>query len=151
VFRFDTMTDDMRRTLSLAQDEAARFDRNYVDTEQLLLGLLRLGGGAGIEVLRNLRIDLSGLRAATELEVEKGDLPVVGDVGLTPRAKRVIELSIDEARRLDHHYLGTEHLLLGLVRETGGLAASVLAAFGVTLERARNEVARLGGRQAQSE
>ncbi len=115
--RFDKFTDRARKVLTLAQDEAQRFNHNYIGTEHLLLGLVREGEGVAARVLENMNVELSKVRTAVEFIIGRGDRPVVGEVGLTPRAKRVIELAIDEARRLGHNYIGTEHLLLGLVRE----------------------------------
>ena len=141
--RFDKFTDHARRVLTLAQDEAQRFNHDYIGTEHLLLGLVREEDGTAARVLQNLRIDLAKVRTATEFIIGRGDTPVGGEVGLTPRAKRVIELSITEARTLDHHYIGTEHLLLGLVREGEGIGAGVLESLGVTLGRTRSEVLRV--------
>src|SRR5438093_423252 len=124
--RFDKFTERARRVLTLAQEEAQRFNHNYIGTEHLLLGLVREGEGVAARVLENMNVELSKVRTAVEFIIGRGDRPVVGEVGLTPRAKRVIELAIDEARRLGHNYIGTEHLLLGLVREGEGIAAGVL-------------------------
>src|SRR5437868_4989418 len=121
--RFDKFTDRARKVLTLAQDEAQRFNHNYIGTEHLLLGLVREGEGVAARVLENMNVELAKVRTAVEFIIGRGDRPVVGEVGLTPRAKRVIELAIDEARRLGHNYIGTEHLLLGLVREGEGIAA----------------------------
>src|SRR6188508_237928 len=129
--RFDKFTDRARKVLTLAQDEAQRFNHNYIGTEHLLLGLVREGEGVAARVLENMNV---------ELIIGRGDRPVVGEVGLTPRAKRVIELAIDEARRLGHNYIGTEHLLLGLVREGEGIAAGVLESLGVNLDKVRHQV-----------
>ena len=118
--RFDKFTDRARKVLTLAQDEAQRFNHNYIGTEHLLLGLVREGEGVAARVLENMNVELAKVRTAVEFIIGRGDRPVVGEVGLTPRAKRVIELAIDEARRLGHNYIGTEHLLLGLVREGEG-------------------------------
>ena len=118
--RFDKFTDRARKVLTLAQDEAQRFNHNYIGTEHLLLGLVREGEGVAARVLENMNVELAKVRTAVEFIIGRGDRPVVGEVGLTPRAKRVIELAIDEARRLGHNYIGTEHLLLGLVREGRG-------------------------------
>src|SRR5688500_148465 len=138
--RFDKFTDRARKVLTLAQDEAQRFNHNYIGTEHLLLGLVREGEGVAARVLENMNVELSKVRTAVEFIVGRGDRPVVGEVGLTPRAKRVIELAIDEARRLGHNYIGTEHLLLGLVREGEGIAAGVLESLGVNLDKVRHQV-----------
>ena len=141
--RFDKFTDRARKVLTLAQDEAQRFNHNYIGTEHLLLGLVREGEGVAARVLENMNVELPKVRTAVEFIIGRGDRPVVGEVGLTPRAKRVIELAIDEARRLGHNYIGTEHLLLGLVREGEGIAAGVLESLGVNLDKVRLEVIRL--------
>ena len=141
--QFDKFTDRARKVLTLAQDEAQRFNHNYIGTEHLLLGLVREGEGVAARVLENMNVELAKVRTAVEFIIGRGDRPVVGEVGLTPRAKRVIELAIDEARRLGHNYIGTEHLLLGLVREGEGIAAGVLESLGVNLDKVRHEVIRV--------
>jgi ATP-dependent Clp protease ATP-binding subunit ClpC len=140
---FDKFTDRARRVLTLAQDEAQRFNHNYIGTEHLLLGLVREGEGVAARVLENMNVELPKVRTAVEFIIGRGDRPVVGEVELTPRAKRVIELAIDEARRLGNNYIGTEHLLLGLVREGEGIAAGVLESLGVSLDQVRHEVIRV--------
>jgi hypothetical protein len=141
--RFNRFTDRARKVLTLAQDEAQRFDHNYIGTEHLLLGLVREGDGVAAQALESMGVELAKIRTAVEFIIGRGGGPVVGEVGLTPRAKRVIELAIDEARRLGHNYIGTEHLLLGLVREGEGIAAGVLESLGVNLDRVRREVIRV--------
>jgi 2-C-methyl-D-erythritol 2,4-cyclodiphosphate synthase len=143
--RFDKFTERARKVLRLAQEEAQRFNHNYIGTEHLLLGLVREGEGAGARVLMRLGVDLNGVRTAVEQIIGRGDRVVMGEVGLTPRAKRVIELAVDEARRLNHHHIGTEHLLLGLVRESEGIAAGVLESLGVTLDRVRLQTLQVLG------
>src|ERR1044071_3691198 len=138
--RFDKFTERARKVLQLAQEEAQRFNHNYIGTEHLLLGLVREGEGVAARVLENMNVELAKVRTAVEFIIGRGDRPVVGEVGLTPRAKRVIELAIDEARRLGHNYIGTEHLLLGLVREGEGIAAGVLESLGVSLDKVRSQV-----------
>src|SRR5580765_4538710 len=138
--RFDTFTERARKVLQLAQEEAQRFNHNYIGTEHLLLGLVREGEGVAAKVLANLGVELNKVRSAVEFIIGRGDRTVTGDIGLTPRAKKVIELSVDEARRLNHHYIGTEHLLLGLVREGEGIAAGVLESLGVSLDKVRSQV-----------
>src|SRR5437762_2225577 len=138
--RFDKFTERARKVLQLAQEEAQRFNHNYIGTEHLLLGLVREGEGVAAKVLANLGVDLNKVRRAVEFIIGRGDRTVAGDIGLTPRAKKVIELSVDEARRLNHHYIGTEHLLLGLVREGEGIAAGVLESLGVSLDKVRSQV-----------
>jgi ATP-dependent Clp protease ATP-binding subunit ClpC len=141
--RFDKFTERARRVLTLAQEEAQRFNHNYIGTEHLLLGLVREGDGVAAKVLANLGVELNKVRSAVEFIIGRGDRAVLGEIGLTPRAKKVIELAVDEARRLNHHYIGTEHLLLGLVREGEGIAAGVLESLGVNLERVRAETTRI--------
>src|SRR5881394_193405 len=138
--RFDKFTERARKVLQLAQEEAQRFNHNYIGTEHLLLGLVREGEGVAAKVLGNLGVELNKVRSAVEFIIGRGDRTVAGDIGLTPRAKKVIELSVDEARRLNHHYIGTEHLLLGLVREGEGIAAGVLESLGVSLDKVRSQV-----------
>jgi excisionase family DNA binding protein len=137
--RFDKFTDRARKVLTLAQEEARRFQHSYIGTEHLLLGLVREGEGVAAKVLNNLGVELEKVREAVEFIIGRGDRVVLGEVGLTPRAKKVIELAVDEARRLNHHYIGTEHLLLGLVREGEGIAAGVLESLGIRLEMLRTE------------
>src|SRR6185312_2399364 len=137
--RFDKFTERARKVLSLAQEEAQRFQHNYIGTEHLLLGLVREGEGVAAKVLSNLGVELNKVRSAVEFIIGRGDRIVLGEIGLTPRAKKVIELAVDEARRLNHHYIGTEHLLLGLVREGEGIVAAVLQNLGVNLEKVRTQ------------
>ena len=141
--RFDKFTERARRVLTLAQEEALRFNHNYIGTEHLLLGLVREGEGVAAKVLANLGVELNKVRSAVEFIIGRGDRAVMGEIGLTPRAKKVIELAVDEARRLGHQYIGTEHLLLGLVREGEGIAAGVLESLGVSLDKVRAEVTRI--------
>ena len=141
--RFDKFTERARRVLTLAQEEAQRFNHNYIGTEHLLLGLVREGDGVAAKVLSNLGVELNKVRSAVEFIIGRGDRATTGEIGLTPRAKKVIELAVDEARRLGHSYIGTEHLLLGLVREGEGIAAGVLESLGVNLERVRAETTRI--------
>src|SRR5256712_7665172 len=141
--RFDKFTDRARKVLTLAQDEAQRFNHNYIGTEHLLLGLVREGEGVAARVLENMNVELAKVRPAVEFIIGRGDRPVVGGVDMTPRAKRAIDHALDEARRLGHNYIGTEHLLLGLVREGEGIAAGVLESLGVNLDKVRHEVIRV--------
>ncbi len=138
--QFDKFTERARKVLTLAQEEAQRFNHNYIGTEHLLLGLVREGDGVAARVLSNMGVQLPKVRSAVEFIIGRGEGAVVGEIGLTPRAKKVIELAVDEARRLNHHYIGTEHLLLGLVREGEGIAAGVLESLGVNLEKVRAQV-----------
>src|SRR6266581_4246714 len=141
--RFDKFTERARRVLTLAQEEAQRFNHNYIGTEHLLLGLVREGDGVAAKVLNNLGVELSKVRSAVEFIIGRGEKSISGEIGLTPRAKKVIELAVEEARRLNHSYIGTEHLLLGLVREGEGIAFGVLESLGVSLERVRTETTRI--------
>jgi ATP-dependent Clp protease ATP-binding subunit ClpC len=140
---FDRFTERARKVLTLAQEEAQRFNHNYIGTEHLLLGLVREGDGVAAKVLSNLGVELQKVRSAVEFIIGRGERTVSGEIGLTPRAKKVIELAVDEARRLGHHYIGTEHLLLGLIREGEGIAAGVLESLGVNLEKVRTEVIKV--------
>src|SRR5438270_8835871 len=141
--RFDRFTKRSRHVLVLAQEEAQRFQHNYIGTEHLLLGLLREGEGVAAQVLTNLGIQLSDVRKAIEFIIGRGERVITEEIGLTPRAKKVIELAVDEARMLNHHYIGTEHILLGLVREGNGIAAGVLESMGVKLEQVRAETLKV--------
>lgn len=145
--RFDKFTERARRVLSLAQEEAQRFQHNYIGTEHLLLGLVREDEGVAAKVLHDLGVDLQKVRSSVEDIIGRGDRTVLGEIGLTPRAKQVIELAVDEARRMNHHYIGTEHLLLGLIREGEGIAVGVLKSQGVTLEKVRWQTVRLLGHE----
>jgi ribosomal protein L37AE/L43A len=138
--RFNRFTERARKVLSLAQEEAQRFQHNYIGTEHLLLGLVREGDGVAAKVLTSLGVDLEKVRNAVESIIGRGDRVVLGEIGLTPRAKKVIELAVDEARRLNHHYIGTEHLLLGLIREGQGIAAGVLESLGLSLQETRAKI-----------
>ena len=142
VNRFEKFSERARRVLTLAQEEAERFNHTYIGTEHILLGLVREDEGVAAKVLTNLGVSLSKLRSAVEFTMGRGEKQSSGEVGLTPRAKRIIELAIDEARQLGHNYIGTEHLLLGLLREGGGVATGILDSFSITLERARTETMR---------
>ena len=141
--RFEKFSERARRVLSLAQEEAQRFNHNYIGTEHILLGLVRESDGVAAKVLSNLGVELSKVRSAVEFIIGRGERTATGEIGLTPRAKKVIELAVDEARRLNHHYIGTEHLLIGLMREGEGVAAGVLESLGVNLDKVRAETARI--------
>ncbi len=141
--RFEKFSERARRVLTLAQEEAQRFNHHYIGTEHILLGLVREGDGVAAKVLANLGVDLGKVRAAVEFIIGRGEKGATSEIGLTPRAKRVIELAVDEARRLNHSYIGTEHLLLGLLREGEGVAAGVLESLGVNLEKVRTETNRI--------
>src|SRR5438876_2236821 len=113
--RFDKFTERARKVLNLSQEEAQRFQHNYIGTEHLLLGLVRLNEGIAIKVLNDLGVDVSKVRPAIEHIIGRGDSIVLGEIGLTPRTKKVIELAVDEARRFNHHCIGTEHIVLVVV------------------------------------
>ncbi len=135
--KFNRFTERARRVMQFAQEEAQRFQHNYIGTEHLLLGLVDEGGGVAATVLKSFDVDIEKVRRAVEHIIGRGDRPVSGEVGLTPRAKKVIELAVDEAHSLNHHYIGTEHLLLGLLREGQGIAAGVLESLGLSLQEVR--------------
>ncbi|MBA7602582.1 ATP-dependent Clp protease ATP-binding subunit ClpC [subsurface metagenome] len=141
--RFEKFSERARRVLTIAQEEARQMNHSYIGTEHVLLGLAREEEGVAAKVLTNLGVSLNKVRSAVEFISSRGERPSTGETGLTPRAKRVIELAIDEARQLGHNYIGTEHLLLGLLREGEGVAAGVLDSLGVTLERARAATAQV--------
>ena len=141
--RFEKFSESARKVLSLAQEEAQQFNHNYIGTEHILLGLVREQESVAAKVLVNLGVQLNKVRSAVEFIIGRGERAASGEIGLTPRAKKVIELSVDEARRLNHQYIGTEHLLIGLLREGDGVAAGVLESLGVNLEKARAETTRL--------
>jgi len=152
--RFDKFTQRARNVLQFAQEEAQRFQHNYIGTEHLLLGLVREREGVAGKVLLSLGVDLDKVRKAVEDIIGRGDRivrdrVVLGEIGLTPRAKKVIELAIDEARRLDHPYVGTEHLLLGLLREGEGIGAGVLTSFGLSLQEVRAKTIEVLREQSQ--
>jgi excisionase family DNA binding protein len=151
VNRFDRFTKRARRVLTLASEEAQHFQHSYIGTEHLLLGLLREGEGVAADVLNNLGIETDQVRHAIEAIIEGGGRIVHGEVGLTRGAKMVIELAVDEARRLNHRFIGTEHLLLGLVREGDGIAAGVLKSLGLQLEQVRTETLRVLRKQQQGQ
>src|SRR5512138_3890180 len=145
---YERFTDRARKVMQLANQEAQRFNHEYIGTEHILLGLVKEGSGVAANVLKNLDIDLRKVR----LEVEKivqtgpaGDQVLLGKLPQTPRAKKVIEYSVEEARNLNHNYVGTEHLLLGLLREEEGVAAQVLMNLNLKLEEVREEVLNLLG------
>ena len=136
-------TERARRVVFFAQEEAGRLGENYVSTEHLLLGLVRENDSVAARILDRMGVSLGRIRSEIERQVARGDGRMGQDMQLTPRAKRVIDLAYDEARQLSNNYIGTEHLLLGLIREGEGLAGRVLAKLGVELERTREEVRRL--------
>src|SRR5436305_2260951 len=133
-------TERARRVVFFAQEEAGRLGENYVYTEHLLLGLVRENDSVAARILDRLGVSLGRIRSEIERQVTRGDGRLGQDMQLTPRAKRVIDLAYDEARRLHNNYIGTEHLLLGLIGEKDGLAATVLVKLGADLKRTRQEV-----------
>src|SRR5216683_2613992 len=152
IIMLERFTDRARKVMQLANLEALRFNHECIDTEHILLGLAKVGSCVAATVLKNLEIDLLKLR----LEVEKivgsrPDARMMGILPQTPRAKKVIEYSIEEARFFNHNYVGTEHLLLGLLREGEGVAAQVLMNLGLKLEDIREEVLNLLGHNMATE
>src|SRR5438132_3937700 len=149
---FERFTDRARKVMALANQEAQRFNHEYIGTEHILLGLVKEGSGVGANVLKNLDVDLRKVRLEGEKLVKSGpDMVTMGKLPQTPRAKKVIEYAIEEARNLNHNYVGTEHLLLGLLREHDGVAAQVLMNLGLKLEEVREEVLNLLGAGVESE
>ncbi len=148
---YERFTDRARKVMQLANQEAQRFNHEYIGTEHILLGLVKEGTGVAANVLKNLDIDLRKIRLEVEKIVQAGpDMVTMGKLPQTPRAKKVIEYSIEEARQLNHNYVGTEHLLLGLLREQEGVAAQVLMNLGLKLEDVRDEVLNLLGHNMES-
>ena len=143
---YERFTDRARKVMQLANQEAQRFNHEYIGTEHVLLGLIKEGSGVAANVLKNLDIDLRKIRMEVEKLVQSGpDMVTMGKLPQTPRAKKVIEYSMEEARNLNHNYVGTEHILLGLLREQEGVAAQVLMNLGLKLEDVREEVLNLLG------
>src|SRR5919202_31603 len=140
--KFEKFTKRARRVLTFAQEEAQRLNHNYIGTEHLLLGLIREEEGLAAKVLRDLGLDQTRVRQVIEEIVGRGQASPGTRLSLTPRTKRVIELAVDEARRMGHHYIGTEHLLLGLIREGDGIAVNVLKSLGVSPDKVRSNLAR---------
>jgi ATP-dependent Clp protease ATP-binding subunit ClpC len=151
---FERFTDRARRVVVLAQEEARLLNHNYIGTEHLLLGLIHEGDGVAAEALGALNISLEAARKDVEEIIGKGQAATKGHIPFTPRAKKVLEFSLREALQLGHNYIGTEHILLGLIREGEGVAAQVLQKLGADLERVRQTVIQLlsgyvGGAQVQ--
>jgi ATP-dependent Clp protease ATP-binding subunit ClpC len=143
---YERFTDRARKAIQLANQEAHRLNHEYIGTEHILLGLLKEGQGVAAHVLKNLDVDLRKVRLEVEKIVLTGPaLPLPGKLPQTPRARKVIEYAAEEARNLNHNYVGTEHLLLGLLREQEGVAAQVLMNLGLKLEDVREEVVRVVG------
>ena len=143
---YERFTDRARKVMQLANQEAQRFNHEYIGTEHILLGLVKEGSGVAANVLKNLDVDLRKIRLEVEKLVQSGpEMVTMGKLPQTPRAKKVIEYSMEEARNLNHNYVGTEHILLGLLREQEGVAAQVLMNLGLKLEDVREEVLNLLG------
>jgi ATP-dependent Clp protease ATP-binding subunit ClpC len=149
---FDRFTDRAKKVMNLARQEAQRFNHEYLGTEHILLGLVQEGSGVAANVLKNMGIDLTKIRAEVEKIVKTGpSMVTMGQLPFTPRAKKVLELSMEEASNLGHNYIGTEHLLLGLIKENEGIAAQVLLNLNVKLEDVREEVLEFLGADSQEE
>ena len=149
---FDRFTDRAKKVMNLARQEAQRFNHEYLGTEHILLGLVQEGSGVAANVLRNMQIDLAKIRTEVEKLVKTGpSMVTMGQLPFTPRAKKVLELSMEEAGNLGHNYIGTEHLLLGLIKENEGIAAKVLTNLGVKLEDVREEVLEFLGAEPGEE
>ena len=149
---YERFTDRARKVMQLANQEAQRFNHEYIGTEHILLGLVKEGSGVAANVLKNLEVDLRKIRLEVEKLVQSGpEMVTMGKLPQTPRAKKVIEYSMEEARNLNHNYVGTEHILLGLLREQEGVAAQVLMNLGLKLEEVREEVLNLLGHGAEGE
>ncbi|HQU19614.1 MAG TPA: Clp protease N-terminal domain-containing protein, partial [Fimbriimonadaceae bacterium] len=142
-------TERARKVVFYAQEEAQKFGEGYVSTEHLLLGLVRESESVASRVLEKLGVSLGRVRSEVEKQLPRGESRTAQEMTLTPRAKRVIDLAYDEARQLNNNYIGTEHLLLGLIREGDGLAGRVLTKLGVELDRARKEVQSLQENETQ--
>lgn len=147
---FGRFTERAQKVMLLAQEEAKRLGHNYIGTEHLLLGLVQEGEGIAARAVTSLGIETTAIRQAVEQIIGKGTMDTAGEIGYTPRAKRVVELSYEEARRFGHNYVGTEHILLGLIREGEGVAAHVLHDLGADLEKVRSRVMELLGGFAAS-
>jgi ATP-dependent Clp protease ATP-binding subunit ClpA len=149
---YERFTDRARKAMQLANQEAQRLNHEYIGTEHILLGLVKEGAGVAANVLKNLDVDLRKIRLETEKIVQSGpDAVTMGKLPQTPWAKKVIEYSIEEARIFDHNYVGTEHLLIGLLREEEGVAAQVLMNLGIKLEYVREETLNLLGQGGSSD
>jgi ATP-dependent Clp protease ATP-binding subunit ClpC len=140
---FERFTDRARRVVVLAQEEARMLDHNYIGTEHILLGLMDEGQGVAARALEALGVSLEATRQQVEEIIGRGQGPVSGKIPFTPGSKKVLELSLSEAMRLGHNYIGTEHILLGVIREGDGVAAQILVQVGVRLDPARAQVIRL--------
>ena len=142
---FERFTDEARQVVVLAQDEARALRHNYIGTEHILLGLLREEEGLAARLLESLSVTAQDVRAQVARIVGQGDEVTTGQIPFTPRAKKVLELALRDALSLGHDYIGTEHILIALVRENEGVAVQILRDFDADAEKIRNEVIRLGG------
>jgi ATP-dependent Clp protease ATP-binding subunit ClpC len=148
---FERFTDRARRVVVLAQEEAVLLNHNYIGTEHILLGLIHEGEGVAAKALESIGISLEAVRAEVEEIIGRGESTPSGQIPFTPRAKKVLELSLREALQLGHNYIGTEHILLGLIREGEGVAAQVLVKLGADLSRVRRQVIQLLSGVSRSE
>jgi len=146
---YERFTDKAQKLLQLAEQEARRLKHGYVGTEHILLGLVKVGSGVAVNVLKNLAVELQAIRIEIEKILASGPDRVMGKLPQTPRAKMAIQYAMEEAFHLDHNYVGTEHLLLGLLREQEGVAAQVLMNMGLKLNDVRTEVLNLLGHGGQ--
>ena len=146
---FEVFTDRARRVVVLAQEEARMLDHNYIGTEHLLLGLIHEGDGVAARALESLGVSLDDVRQNVEEMIGRGQQQLSGHIPFTPRAKKVLELSLRESQQLGHDYIGTEHILLGLIREGEGVAAQVLVKLGADLNRVRQQVLLILGAYAR--
>jgi ATP-dependent Clp protease ATP-binding subunit ClpC len=147
---FERFTEKAIKVIMLAQEEARRLGHNFVGTEQILLGLIGEGTGIGPKVLKSMGVNLKDARVEVEKIIGRGSGFVAVEIPFTPRAKRVLELSLEEARQLGHNYIGTEHLLLGLIKEGEGVAARVLENLNVDLSKVRSQIIRALGENTES-
>ena len=151
MYPFERFTEDAKKTLTLAQEEAERSHHSYIGTEHLLLGLLRVEKGTASRVLTDLGIHIGTVRAAIEGVIGRNERIIIQQIIPTSRVKKVIELSFEEARRTGHNYVGSEHLLLGLITEGEGIAAHVLQDLGATLDKVRAEMTALAASLAHND
>jgi ATP-dependent Clp protease ATP-binding subunit ClpA len=150
VYPFERFTERAKKVLTLAQEEAERSHNSYIGTEHLLLGLLREHEGLAAHVLANLGVDIEGVREVIESVLGRNERIIIQQIVPNSRVKKVIELSFEESRRMGHNYVGTEHVLLGLMMEGDGIAAHVLQDLGATLEKVRAEIERLGATETEA-
>jgi ATP-dependent Clp protease ATP-binding subunit ClpC len=148
---FEKFTERARQVVVLAQEEARTLNHDYIGTEHLLLGLIHEGGGVAVRALESLGISLQDVRRDVEEIIGRGQHELSGHIPFTPRAKKVLELSLRESQQLGHNYIGTEHILLGLIREGEGVAAQVLVTLGADLNRVRQQVLQILGQPVREE